>query len=307
MSKEKKDNSNIVDIILGLLLFFFVLWLWKYSWEYIDVNIVSEDNQMSSTEARGLFGDKFGAVNALFSALAFAGIIFSFFLQRRDLKYQRDEIIETRKEFTIQNNTLKIQRFENTFFNILNLHHQIIAEIDFRYYKKKEKERPGYSVMRPVGVRARTQPEEKEIVEITGRDVFRYRYNKLFEAIQANPTEYEEIYLKHYGDAKTDFGHYFRNLYRMIKSVDETDFYLTNENSKTQVDVFKIKYGYVSIIRAQLSDYELAWLFYNCLSENGIEKFKPLIEKYSIFDNLPHDLIPIKSHMNLYDQKAFNP
>lgn len=33
-------------------------------------------------QARGLFGDMFGAVNALFSGLAFAGIVFTMFQQR---------------------------------------------------------------------------------------------------------------------------------------------------------------------------------------------------------------------------------
>ena len=79
---------------------------------------------------RGTFGDQFGAVNALFSGLAFAGLIYTIILQRhdlklqrRDLRLQREELALTRKEmeeqtaeFEKQNETLKIQRFENTFF-----------------------------------------------------------------------------------------------------------------------------------------------------------------------------------------------
>jgi ABC-type multidrug transport system fused ATPase/permease subunit len=34
-------------------------------------------------QSRGLFGDMFGAVNALFSGLAFAGIVFTLFQQRK--------------------------------------------------------------------------------------------------------------------------------------------------------------------------------------------------------------------------------
>ena len=55
----------------------------------------------------GVFGDSFGVVNALFSGLAFAGIIFTIFLQqnelrlqRHELKLQRDELELTRGEIS---------------------------------------------------------------------------------------------------------------------------------------------------------------------------------------------------------------
>lgn len=47
---------------------------------------------------RGQFGDLFGAVNALFSGLAFAGLIFTIHLQRRELALQREELRLQREE-----------------------------------------------------------------------------------------------------------------------------------------------------------------------------------------------------------------
>lgn len=49
---------------------------------------------------RGTFGDMFGAVNALFSGLAFAGIIYTITLQRQELSLQREELILTRNELS---------------------------------------------------------------------------------------------------------------------------------------------------------------------------------------------------------------
>ncbi len=46
----------------------------------------------------GSAGDMFGAVNALFSALAFAFLIYTALMQREELKLQREELRETRKE-----------------------------------------------------------------------------------------------------------------------------------------------------------------------------------------------------------------
>jgi len=47
---------------------------------------------------RGTFGDSFGAVNTLFSGLAFGGIIYTILLQRNELKLQRKELKLTKAE-----------------------------------------------------------------------------------------------------------------------------------------------------------------------------------------------------------------
>jgi len=46
---------------------------------------------------RGTFGDMFGAVNSLFSGLAFVGVVFAILLQREELQLQREELIDTKK------------------------------------------------------------------------------------------------------------------------------------------------------------------------------------------------------------------
>lgn len=47
---------------------------------------------------RSAFGDMFGAANALFSALAFAGLIIAIYLQTQELSLQRQELKDTRNE-----------------------------------------------------------------------------------------------------------------------------------------------------------------------------------------------------------------
>lgn len=48
--------------------------------------------------SRGQFGDMFGGMNALFSGLAFLGVIYAIILQKEELKLQRNELELTRKE-----------------------------------------------------------------------------------------------------------------------------------------------------------------------------------------------------------------
>ena len=47
---------------------------------------------------RGTFGDMFGAVNALFSGMALAGVVYAILLQREELRLQRQELELTRTE-----------------------------------------------------------------------------------------------------------------------------------------------------------------------------------------------------------------
>lgn len=53
-----------------------------------------------SWQDRGTFGDMFGALNALFAGLAFAGLIAAILLQRAELELQRLDLVETRKELS---------------------------------------------------------------------------------------------------------------------------------------------------------------------------------------------------------------
>lgn len=88
--KNKVETVPKKSNLWKLYVFIFaVMVLWWLSMFYIDFRF------LDSTE-KGLFGDSFGAVNSLFSGLAFAGIIYTILLQRKELEYQRQELIETK-------------------------------------------------------------------------------------------------------------------------------------------------------------------------------------------------------------------
>ncbi len=86
-------------------------------------------NFISDSGDRGTFGDMFGAVNTLFSGLAFAGIIYTIYQQGTELKLQRIEVAKTNEQLEDQAKTMNIQRFENTFFQLVSMHQEIIANI----------------------------------------------------------------------------------------------------------------------------------------------------------------------------------
>lgn len=284
MCNDKHNNEEtksqlwiwIIIAIVG------VIALWGLSWILIDKYIDSSTDQ-------GTFGDKFGAVNALFSGLAFAGLIATLLYQREELKLQRKELNEQKLEFREQNKTLKRQRFENTFFNMLSLQQEIVANISFDEVKTiydfnvhtQDKQRTSYngrSLFREMYLNLKVSIDKKQF------------YQGVKGAIQANNySAYSYI------SATTRFDHYFRHLYRIFKYVDTSDLIPNNE-----------RYEYACIVRSQLSDYELVMLFYNCLTSNGRAKFKPLIEKYVIFNNLREELLANVEHKKLYAETAYD-
>ena len=281
MSEKIKENSSTKDFIYGSILFVLVIALWYFSWQYIDNSVNSTECGLSDTEARGLFGDKFGAINALFSALAFAGIIFTIFLQKRELKLQREEMEETRGEFIKQNETLIQQKFENTFFQLINLFNSIVNTLDLRNKQSK-------------------------VVTTLGRECFDVFFKRLRNHLRtimyggasandnlegASIAQTLEAYQILYNNEKSDMSHYFRTIYHIYKFIDTSE--------------IKNKKQYTSIARAQLSSYEQVLLFYNCLHSNGLEKFKPLIEKYAVFKNLDYSLLINQDHLDEYDKSAY--
>jgi hypothetical protein len=236
---------------------------------------VSWPISFGNIDKAGVFGDSFGLLTSLFSGLAFAGIIFTVFLQSKELKLQRDELRLTRQEFEKQNTTLKKQNFESTFFQMVRLHHEIVGSIKL--------------------VSIHNQPE--------GRDCFQAFYHELHDhhrKLQSTPKGAQKESKDELIEAAFDLlwgkyqgilGHYFRNLYTLFKFVKASD-----------VEDRRL---YSNIVRAQLSDYELIILFYNCLSKFGKEKFKPMAEEFALFDNLPKEKLFIEEHKSLYADKAF--
>lgn len=251
---------------------------------------------------RGLIGDSFGAINALFSGLAFAGVLYTIILQREELNEQHKEQTLQRERFEQQNKTLKLQQFENTFFNLVKLHHQIVDSVTG---KIKTFEVIDLETVRVNKVCTSREYFKQSFFEFTND------YVGENESLNHIDNEYKKFYEIH----KTNFGHYFRNLYRIFKFIDETVFYTKEEfNGNEQLCEEKNlseKYKYTSMVRAQLSDYELGWLFYNCACEYGRFKFLPLVNKYKLLKNLPTQseignyIIHKKIMVTTYNPRAF--
>ena len=292
-TNKKETKSRLwIWIIIAIV---GVIAMWGLSWWGINKFIDEPTNQ-------GTFGDMFGAVNALFSGLAFAGLIVTLLYQKEELKLQREELKETRNElnaqkleFQEQNKTMKRQRFENTFFNMLSLQQEIIANLSYEYYASPN--------IRPHNIPEEIFYKGAPKGQLHGRETFEGIYkHAIIEYNGARHADGIIKILKQNGyiaypviSVTTRFDHYFRHLYHIYKFVDTSDLIEDSE-----------RYDYACIIRSQLSDYELVMMFYNCLTANGRDKFKPLIEKYAVFNNLRLELLAKVNDKEEYAQGAYN-
>lgn len=301
--------------ILISIIVFFVWGNWTFSW------VLNE-------EKVGQFGDFIGGVVGTILAFVAAILYYVALREQRkdirinqkvaDLQYrallkqieefekQKEELELTRKVYEQQSRTMaqqerimQQQQFENTFFNMLSLQQEIVNNLSFK----------------SISIKQEDDGTSKEMDDaIKGREIFEIMYatsklNIIYDKelfLRCKELEEDLIYMQYlyhhdhlicvhggiknilqffsmkgyeYTNELPLFDHYFRHLYRILKFIDESNLDFDN------------KYKYTSILRATLSPYELVWIFYNCLSEYGYEKFKPLLEEYSILKNLRFSLL----------------
>jgi hypothetical protein len=295
-----------------------VLGLWGGSWYWINnfISAVPVSDTLAAT--KGQFGDQFGAVNSLFSGLAFAGIIFTILLQRGDL-------IETR-------NAISHERFDTTFFELLALHMKITEQIKTRggagkeafvsFHEMLKAKDPDFYVFcalvkiprerirEIIDARAIDKPLNPELSEADLNNVSEALsggVRSLSNFLDNDLGMHEEKIVNAYKAAAEqhidDFAHYFRTLYNILRFIDDSD----------QITAVE-KVRYAKFVRSQLSEAELIVIFYNSISmirlagretlELGFPKMAKLLVKYSILHNMSPRSIIHPLHMKIFSQNT---
>ena len=214
----------------------------------------------------GQIGDTIGGIMSPFVAIAASILTFiAFWVQFKANIFQRQDI--------------SLERFENNFFEMLHLHKEITKGIMFEIKERGAYTKYyGYDAFDCLYIRADLGDRDKNGVGVKG----------IFEKFDKETAD--KIYTSDYYVRCLD--HYFRMLYRIIKYVDDSE-----------VITDKQKYDYICIIRATLSWYELLLLFYNGISSNGRDNFKPYIEKYALLNNLRIEELATEEERQLYQSK----
>ena len=224
-------------------------------------------------EKWGQFGDFFGGVlNPSFSFLTLIALLLTLRYQSEELKLTKEELVKSTSALEGQEKSLNVQNFDNTFFNLLRLHNEIVDSLTS-------------AGMNGTGQKNGRHSFSNIVMGVNSR------YSRAGENLK-DAVAVENIFNDVMKKCSFSADHYFRNLYRIVKFI---------HRSELDID----KSFYIGTLRAQLSSNELVAIFFNGLCKSG-QKFKPLIEEYSLFDNIKISLIPKrKGLIGLYDRSSF--
>ena len=191
----------------------------------------------------------------------------------KNLQVAQLELKEQKVELESHNTTWSHQKFDNTFFNFLENHNNIVT-----------------------GLELYTSGSTRVLLT-QGKDSFPFLHKKLGKKV-AESSEYTienvlgsySLFFKTY---QKELERYFTNIYEAVKFVEESQIKESN------------KQRYANFVRAQLSTHELALIFYHALSVKSEKDFKKLINKYELFKNIDKKLLFGKTHIEQYEKTAF--
>ncbi|WP_176586107.1 putative phage abortive infection protein [Priestia megaterium] len=244
-----------------------VLWRWLRSiWVIPCLGILLNWKFNLQAGQLGSFGDFIaGTTVPLLTFVSFLAVNHTLKIQEKQIKLQQKQIKD-------QGEILGIQLFENTFFNMINLHNEIVGNMK--------------DINTPEDSRGR---EVFETIYSTLKNIYNFKTKEVskkgikMEEIQIIRMSYNTFRK----DRESELDHYFRSLYSIMKYIDREKF--------KDID----KEPYLDIIKAQLSSFEVGILFYHGLSIEG-QNFLSLIHKYGIIEN-SYSVIFIPEHVAIYN------
>lgn len=222
----------------------------------------------------------YAAFGSLFSALAFAGMIVTVLLQRSELQEQRKELRAQRhelegqkKELEVQNRTAQLQRFENSFFHLLEGFKKTVEGLEGKKF----------SAFNSFGLQSISDIFEEYYTEFYGRQ--RKHNETIICIINKILTEMPSITKK-----------LFLEYFLIIDFIITHDAFLNNLSKISK---------YITILNTTLKNREYQILFYAAIANNKID----IVNKYKLFSmyslkndsHLPFDY----RHILFFSSSAF--
>ena len=286
VKKYLKGTGIFVAVLALLYLFFFLLPLTLPFFRDHVFN-VSDNNKI---DVLGQMGDSYGIFNALFSGLAFLGVLITLYKQSRD----------NRKHTVVEQ-----------YYQMLDVQQKVLDEINVAQVRKVKQGEPiavaegrkafvEFKIQMKYLVKAIKEMSERNGFNFSDIDIADIAYAVFFYGSSKSWKPFMMEYLKDYPDterlvdaiiARLDsekrfilyrpnqnyLSVYFRNMYNAIKLIDNCGLISSEE-----------KKDYVKILRAQLSNAELYILFFNIISRFGKKWVdNDYVTKYQLIQNLP--------------------
>lgn len=303
LNECESSNKKIIDFIkdwwlIVVIVFFAILVIMKvkdFYFEQQDLCLISQE-----IESLGQMGDFFGGtLNPILAFLSFCLLLITIKLQSKELKNSTEELAKSSQALKEQSKSLQLQNFENTFFNMINLHNEIIKNISLELKEKHlnidydQRETYYYSIL------------NKKVNLIEDKPYYgKNAISRLFEILDIhikNNIEKRTIF-KLYNEFHIEYdnilSHYFRNIYQILKFVNKQEI-LKDENKDKEFENQKF---YTNILRAQFSSIEFTFLFINSLYKTESKLF-PLLVKFEFLE----PLTLVRKYIKPTPNKEFKP
>ncbi len=250
-----KKRSRTKEIFIGFLGFcaalavlsgFGIIGFFFYSVQGFDLS-TQEDLGVLSTIGE-FFGGTVGSIWTLAGVILF---YLALIYQRRELELQREELLETRQILDRQSQTIEIQQFENTFFQLLEFHLEASRRIE------AQEDGNGFEKMYNDLKKAIADVKRKRKKDGGSQNLDEHAFETSFRNV--------------YDGYRNSLSHYVESYKALI--------FLVAEKSKDPI-------FYVNIIKPHLSEQEVLIQFYYLILYNKDSRFIKIVEQYGLFQRL---------------------
>lgn len=206
---------------------------------------------------------------------------------------------EQRKQFDDTNKNSEQSRFETTFFNLLSMlddvRNNVNQNIKINFVSSKSSTIYDYYACLKRYYDDYPKTSKKTEFHTLMKNLNNKSLPSQMEIAEGSLQDFYDSFMK---ENKCNIGYYFRYIYNTIN-------FAINER-KDYEDQTK----YLNILIAQLSNEELALIFYDALStygknKHGEKKFKEILNQYQIFENIDESYLLERSHYLLYPNTKF--
>lgn len=207
---------------------------------------------------------------------------------------------EQRKQFESTQNSEFYTRFETTYFNMLGMLEKVQTSInknisESELYANQHNLVDYYNTLKADHtIDALREDSIKDINEALSREQLQSA-----EVLKAKQY-YGEYFEKYVTKAGCNVGYFYRYIYNIVNFVyGQTAF-------RDEYD----KEKYLNLLQAQLSDEELALLFYDAISKYGENKegqqhFREMLDETHFLENIKPQVLLDKKHCFFYPKTAF--